>query len=256
MESPSTDNPLPETVDPKSADFIQSSNLVEKKIGHNKLQLENEQLLSQLADKTKQIDDLQCQLTNATQKCASIEALNRQLTEEKTRLTDQVQSAQNSLQNSVSIELYNESKDQISKLSSTHASQTEELNSLLNLYNNSLKLYEEASALATELQFSNTNLQQNFDQLSAEYAVSIEQNNSLKNEINTLQNNVESHVAEINSLKAQISQSKQVALELNAIIEEKGKEIETLNSASVLAVPEYTNKVITGKSVRTPRYRR
>ena len=240
----------------ESADFIEASNLVEKKIGHNKLQIEIDKLASDILEKDKLIDDLQSKLTNANQKNSSIEALNTQLTTEKTNLVEKLQAAQNSLQNSVSHDELKAVNEQLSKLQNENASGAEKLAHLQTLYDNSQKMYDDAAALAQELQFSNTNIHQNFDQLSTEYAVSIEQNNALQSQINALQNNIDSHLSEINSLKDQISHSKKVTLELNTIIEEKSKEIETLSSVSTPVIAEPNNSVIRGKSVRAQRSRR
>lgn len=233
-----------------STEFIQSSNLVEKKIGHNKLQTEIENLSKTLAEKEKALSECQSQITQLHQKCSSLEGLNIQLNNEKKSLADELQATKATLQNSVSSDVLKESTDKISSLQSTNTQVTEELNSIQNLYDNTQKQLAEALGLIEELKISNTNLGLNFDQLSAEYAVSAEQSSALKSEINALQNNIDSQLAEINSLKDQISHSKGVTLELNTIIEEKTKEIELLSSSSAPVIAEGNNVVIKGKSVR------
>lgn len=233
-----------------STEFIQQSNLVEKKIGHNKLQIEVDNLSETLKEKEQQIEEYKSQITALSQKCSSLEGLNAQLSAEKISLTEQVQSAQASLQTSVSADKLEESLQNISQLQSTNTQITEELNSYKQIHQNTQAQLTEALGLLDEYKLSTANLQVNFDQLSSEYAISIEQSTSYKNEINSLQNNIETQLSEINSLKDQITHSKSVALELNSVIEEKTKEIEILSSSTPV-IPEIVNStVIKGKSVR------
>lgn len=233
-----------------SNDFIQSSNLVEKKIGHNKLQTEIDSLSKALAEKEKLLSECQSQITQLQQKCSSLEGLHAQLVNEKTTLADEFQATKESLQNSVSSDVLKESNQKILSLQSANTQTVEELNSLKSVYEDTQKQLVEALSLVDELKFSNTNLQVNFDQLSAEYAISAEQCSALRSERSTLQNNIDAQLLEINSLKDQISHSKGVTLELNTIIEEKTKEIELLSVSSLPVIAEGNNVVIKGKSVR------
>lgn len=234
----------------ESTEFIQSSNLVEKKIGHNKLQIEIDSLSKTLSEKEKALSESQSQITSLQQKCSSLEGLHTQLVNQRKSLEDELQATKTSLQNSISSDVHKESQEKISSLQSINTKVTEELNSVKSLYDNTQKQLVDALGVIEELKISNTNLGVNFDQLSSEYAVSAEQSSVLRNEINALQNTIDSHLAEINSLKDQISHSKSVTLELNTIIDEKTKEIELLSSTATPVIAEVNNGAIKGKSVR------